>query len=320
MSVQPLGEDSGSQQSVERSVLEELAFGALKERRRARRWGIFFKALFATYLIGVTIVLAVDHISPPAGPHTALVNLEGVIGRNADVDAAFVAKGLTDAFEAEDSKAVILRIDSPGGSPVQSSLINREIHRLREQYPDKPLYVVIGDVCASGGYYVAVAAEKIFANKASIVGSIGVVLSSFGLVDAIHKYGIERRLFTAGEHKALLDPFSPIAPGERRHLQDLLDRVHRQFIETVKADRGDKLSPNPDVFSGLFWTGEEALRLGLVDEFGGVGYVAREVVGAKTVIDYTPRENLFGQVTKQLGVSIGEALRSGLNPGRFWIH
>lgn len=303
---------SSDQESTDRSILEDLARENLKERRRARRWGIFFKTFFALYLVFVTVAISMDVVPRPAGEHTALVDLEGTIARNSDVDADVIARGLRNAFEAKDSKAVILRINSPGGSPVQAGLINTEMHRLREKYPDKPLYVVITDMCASGGYYAAVAADRIYADQASIVGSIGVLMNSFGLVDAIEKLGVERRLFTAGEHKAFLDPFTPVKPAERRHVDELLDQVHQQFIDTVRAGRGDRLSPDPEIFSGLFWTGQEALRLGLVDDFGSAGSVARDVVGAENIVDYTPQEDLLGRVTKQLGVSIANTLKSRL--------
>jgi len=303
---------SSDQASTERSILEDLARENLKERRRIRRWGIFFKLFFAVYLIVVTVMLSMDNIQAPAGKHTALVELDGTIARGADVDADVIATGLRKAFEAEASRAVILRINSPGGSPVQAGLINQEMHRLRDKYPEKPLYVVIGDMCASGGYYAAVAGDRIYADQASIVGSIGVLMSSFGLTEAMKELGVERRLYTAGEHKAFLDPFSPVKPAERRHVQEMLDQVHQQFIDTVRADRGDKLAPDPKIFSGLFWSGQEALRLGLVDEFGSAGTVAREVVGAERIVDYTPKEDLLGRVTKQLGVTIANTLKSSL--------
>ena len=303
---------TNDQATTERSILEDLARETLRERRRARRWGILFKSLFGLYLIALTIMVVMDGISRPAGEHTALVDLEGTIARDSDVDADQIAQGLREAFEAEDSKAVILRINSPGGSPVQAGLINTEIHRLREMYPDKPLYAVITDMCASGGYYAAVAADKIYADKASIVGSIGVLLNSFGVVKAMEKLGVERRLITAGEHKALLDPFSPLKRFDRQHMEQLLDQVHQQFIDTVKADRGEILRDDPEIFSGLFWTGEEALERGLIDEFGSVGSVARDVVGAEKIVDYTPQEDLFGRFTKQLGVSIANTLKSSV--------
>lgn len=308
------------QESTERSILEDLARENLKERRRIRRWGIFFKLFVVVYLIVVTVMISVDRIPAAAGEHTALVELEGTIARSSDVDADMIARGLRDAFEAEDSKAVILRINSPGGSPVQAGLINTEMHRLRDEYPDKPLYVVIGDMCASGGYYAAVAADKIYADQASIVGSIGVLLNSFGLVEAMKELGVERRLYTAGEHKAFLDPFSPVKPSEREHIDKLLAQIHQQFISTVRADRGEKLSPDPKIFSGLFWTGQEALRLGLVDELGSAGAVARDVVGAEKIVDYTPKQDFLGRITKQLGVSIANTLMSSAIWDRMRLH
>lgn len=305
---------SPEQPSPDRQILEDLARDNLKERRRGRRWGIFFKLFFAAYLIVVTSFLVLDSVPSTVGEHTALVDLEGTIAREADVDADRIVQGLRDAFEAQGSQAVILRINSPGGSPVQSRLINVEMHRLRDQYPDKPLYVVITDMGASGGYYVAVAGERIYADPASIVGSIGVLMNGFGLQDAMQKLGVERRLYTAGEHKAFLDPFSPVKPDERRHIDQLLDQVHQQFIDTVRADRGERLSPDPEIFSGLFWTGQEALRLGLVDEFGSAGSVAREVVGAPKIVNYTPRDDLLGRITRELGVAIAETLGARLGP------
>lgn len=310
-------QNTSDQANTERNILEDLARENLRERKRARRWGIFFKSVFAIYLIAVTIMLSMDGISKPAGEHTALVNMEGTIARDSDVDADRIAEGLRNAFKAEDAKAVILRINSPGGSAVQASQINAEMHRLRDEYPDKPLYAVIGDISASGGYYAAVAADKVYADRASIVGSIGVLLNSFGLVEALEKIGVERRLITAGEHKGFLDPFTPMSEFDRQHAEELLDQVHQQFIDTVKADRGEKLSGDPKIFSGLFWSGQEALRLGLVDEFGSAGSVARDVVGADKIIDYTPKEDLFARFTKQLGVSIANTLRTGLVLDRF---
>lgn len=304
--------NDGNQDNTERSILEDLARENLRERKRGRRWGIFFKTIFILYLITVTVILSMEGISKPAGEHTALVSLEGTIARGADVDADMVTEGLRNAFKAEDAKAVILRINSPGGSAVQASRINAEMHRLREKYPDKPLYAVLGDICASGGYYAAVGAERIYADPASIVGSIGVLLNSFGLVEALDKIGVERRLLTAGEHKGFLDPFSPMSEFDREHAREMLDQVHQQFIDTVKADRGEKLSGDPKIFSGLFWSGQEALRLGLVDEFGTAGQVARDVVGAEDIIDYTPKEDLFGRFTRELGVAIAKTLKTSL--------
>ena len=295
--------------SMERTLLQNLLKDDLKERKRARRWSIFFKSLFTIYVIGLTAVFWLDGASKPVGEHTALVNMEGTIASGLDIDADLMAKGLRDAFQAEDSKAVIIRINSPGGSPVQAGQINDEIVRLKNQYPEKPVYAVITDICASGGYYIAVAADRIFADKASIVGSIGVLINGFGAVEAMEKLGIERRLITAGENKAMFDPFSPVKPEEQLHLQNLIDEVHQQFIGVVKAGRGDRLSDDDSIFSGLFWNGEEAMRLGLIDELGSAGYVARDVVGAEDIVDYTPEPDFLSEFTEQLGAAMVKSLR-----------
>lgn len=289
----------------EREILARLAFAGLQEQRRARRWGIFFKTLGFLYLFALLALLVVD--TGPAqrvGRHTALVDLSGIIAEGADASADQIVSGLRAAFEDEHTAGVILRINSPGGSPVQAGYINSEIRRLREAHPQTPLYAVVVDVCASGGYYVAAAADRIYADKASIVGSIGVRMDGFGFVEAIERLGIERRLMTAGRHKALLDPFLPEDPVARDHLQAMLDQIHRQFIEAVKAGRGDRLIDDERIFSGLVWTGEEALRLGLVDGLGSAGYVAREVIGAEKIVDYTPKKSFLDR----LGANVGAAM------------
>ena len=243
------------------------------------------------------------------GDHTALVEIDGVIAAGGDVNADDVAAGLRAAFEADGVKGVILRINSPGGSAVQADSINAEIKRLREKNPDIPLYAVISDICASGGYYVAAAAEKIYANKSSIVGSIGVLFDGFGFVDAMEKLGIERRLMTAGEHKGILDPFSPLDEVSAEHTDEILSDVHRQFIDVVKQGRSGRLSDDPDLFSGLFWTGMKARELGLIDEFGSAGFVARDVFDAEKIIDYTFQESLLDRLAKQMGMGIVQSLR-----------
>ncbi len=293
----------------EYAVLERLAFESLKEQRRSRRWGIFFKSLFAIYLFALLFAFKSDGVTPSVGAHTALVDLDGIIAAQSDANADRVVGGLRAAFEAEDAKGVILRINSPGGSPVQSSYIHQEINRLRSSHPDKPLYAVVIDVCASGGYYVAAAADKIYANESSIVGSIGVLMNGFGFVETLEKLGIERRLMTAGEHKGMLDPFSPLDSQAERHAQDLLDRVHAEFITAVKSGRGDRLAQNEEIFSGLIWTGREAKQLGLIDDFGSAGFVAREIVGEKKIVDYTPREDFFQKFADRIGVAIAKTLR-----------
>lgn len=294
--------------SVERGILEKLAFESLREQRRARRWGIFFKLLVATYLLAVLVLVLVERTPTGVGRHTALVDIQGVIAADGDVTADIVAASLRAAFDSEDAAGVILRINSPGGSPVQAGYINDEIQRLRGQHPDTPVYAVVSDVCASGGYYIAVAADKIFANKASIVGSIGVLMDGFGFVGTMEKLGVERRLITAGEHKSMLDPFSPEDPVATRHAQDLIDKVHQQFIEIVRQGRGDRLVEREEIFSGLFWTGEEAVELGLVDELGSTGYVARDVIGAEEIVDYTIQESWIERFAGEIGATIVDML------------
>jgi len=299
----------------ERQALEDLARETLAERRRARRWGIFFKLLTFGYLTLLLLSLLAGMAGDRAGisgPHTGLVDLKGVIADDEQAGADRVIKGLRDAFEAHNTKGVILRINSPGGSPVQSSYINREIRRLRSEHPDIPLYAVVEDMCASGGYYVAAAADRIYVNESSVVGSIGVLSSGFGFVDAMHKLGIERRLNTAGEHKGFMDPFSPQTPGEQVHLQRLLDQIHQQFIQVVREGRGDRLADDPQLFSGLFWTGEESIRLGLADAVGSTGQVAREVIGAKDIVDYTPRDDVLERLAGKVGVGAAKVLSTAL--------
>lgn len=301
-----LSKSDSSVDSWERDVIVSLASAGLKEQRRARRWGIFFKILTFLY-ITIFLISLVDWDASGLsvdGQHTALVEMVGIIADGEDASADNVVSGLRAAFKNNNSSAVILRINSPGGSPVQANYINREIKRLRELHPEKPLYAVVTDICASGGVFAAVAADKIYADKASLVGSIGVRMDGFGFVEAIDKLGIERRLMTAGKHKALLDPFSPEDEFEKQHVQNLLNAIHQQFIAAVKEGRGDKLAKDETMFSGLFWTGEQALELGLVDGFGSASYVAREVVGVEEIRDYTFREDIFERFAKRLGSAI----------------
>jgi protease-4 len=263
-------EQPAQNEGWERDLVNRLAFAALKEQRRARRWGIFFKFLLFVYLLGILFLYTPSiELQPGAGDdHTALVELKGVIAPDKEGSADNVVSGLRSAFESDHAKGVILRINSPGGSPVQAGYINDEIRRLRKEHPDTPLYAVVADVCASGGYYAAVAADKIFADKASIVGSIGVRMDGFGFVEAMDKLGVERRLLTAGEHKGFLDPFQPVKEGDVEHVQALLNDIHTQFIQVVRTGRGDKLKDDPNLFSGFVWTGEQAVDLGLIDELG----------------------------------------------------
>ena len=305
----------------ERELLETLATDALKEKRRARRWGIFFKLLTFLYLGALLFLLVPDEDlgldKVPGKEHVALVELEGVIAPTGKASADLVNKGLRKAFKDKHTKAVVLRINSPGGTPVQASLINREIQRLRKKHKGIPLYVVVGDMCASGGYYVAAAADRIFVNESSIVGSIGVLMDGFGFTGAMDKIGVERRLLTAGEHKGILDPFSPLSEEDRAFADRVLKEIHGNFIEAVKAGRGDRLVNDPQLFSGLFWTGRRAIELGLADQVGDLGYVAREVVGIDKVVDFTAEEDPFERFAERLGMAGAEMLArlAGWIPG-----
>jgi len=307
-----LEKEAGSKGDWHRELVEKLASDALIERRRARRWGIFFKFLTFAYLVTLLVALLPDSWSENAmgtKDHTALVEIEGVIAGDKKASADNVVTGLRDAFEDKHTKAVILRINSPGGSPVQSSDIYNEILRLREKYPDIPLYAVVSDVCASGGYYVASAADKIYVNESSVIGSIGVLMNGFGFVDAMQELGVERRLMTAGEHKGILDPFSPLTEFDKEHAAKLLSGLHETFIEAVKAGRGDRLKgDDARLFSGLFWSGKEGIELGLADALGSAGYVAREVVGVEELVDFTAKDDPFERLAKRFGAAAGEAL------------
>ena len=305
--------ESGKNQDkdFENSLINSIAMAAIIEQRRARRWGIFFKFLLAGYvLLFLLLYIPVEMEGGPIGTgrHTALIDIEGVISSDTDANADFIVKGLRAAFEDEDTAGIILRINSPGGSPVQAGYVNDEITRLRGLHPEIPLYAVITDICASGGYYIASAADQIYANESSVVGSIGVIMSGFGFVDAINKLGIERRLMHAGESKGFLDPFTPLKPDEVEHVDQLLEQVYEQFIKVVKAGRGDRLQDDEKIFSGLIWTGKQSLDLGLVDGLGSAGYVAREVIGVEDIIDYTHRGNYFHRFAKQIGASIASTI------------
>ena len=294
----------------ERDLLDRLAFAALTEQRRARRWKIFFRFFFAAYLLLILVLAQSDNWGGKslAKRHTALVDLDGEISASSQASADNVISGLRAAFESSYTVGVVLRANSPGGSPVQSGYINDEIKRLRAKYPKVPLYAVIGDVCASGCYYAVAATDKIYADKASIVGSIGVLMNGFGFVDTMKKLGIERRLMTSGEHKGFLDPFGPVKPGEAKHAQELLDQIHRQFIDTVRQGRGKSLKETKDMYSGLFWTGDDAVKLGLVDDLGSTSYVAREVIGAEEIVDYTFRENVFDRFARRIGTTMAQTM------------
>ncbi|MCC7412805.1 MAG: S49 family peptidase [Gammaproteobacteria bacterium] len=296
--------------NAEAIFMREFARAALDEQRRTRRWGIFFKSLFFLYLVALLIASAPsDWLRISVGQkRTALIEITGLIADDAQASADNVVTGLRAAFEDDRTKGVIVRINSPGGSPVQAGYINDEIFRLREEHPDIPVYAVITDICASGGYYVAAAANEIYADKASIVGSIGVRMDGFGFVEAIDKLGIERRLLTAGEHKGFLDPFEPLKPDEVEHVRGVLEEIHRQFINTVLRGRRDRLLDDEKLFSGFVWTGEQGLRLGLVDALGSASFVAREIIGAEDIVDYTVREDYLARIGRSLGAALAQAL------------
>jgi protease IV len=295
----------------ERGVLEKLVRSVLDEQRRARRWGIFFKSLTFLYLLILLFValgLVGGRERALQGRHTALVELNGVIAADSEASAERINAGLQDAFKDKNTAGVIVRVNSPGGSPVQAAQINNEIRRLRELYPKTPLYVVVEDICASGGYYVAVAAERIYVDQASLVGSIGVLMDGFGFTETMNKLGVERRLLTAGENKGFLDPFSPLNPRHKEFAVQMLGEIHRQFIDVVKKGRGSRLKDAPELFSGLIWTGERSIELGLADAMGSVDTVARDVIKAEDIVDFTPRQNLAERFARRFGAATAEAL------------
>ena len=295
----------------ERKVLEKVALAAIAEQRAARRWGVFFKMLVLAYLIAVLLIgmgWIKRGVDKSTGKHTALVELRGVIAADTQASADNVTAGLQAAFKDSNTQGVILRINSPGGSPVQAGYINDEIKRLRGLHPAIPLYVVVEDICASGGYYIAAAADKIFVDKASIVGSIGVVMDGFGFTGTMDKLGVERRAITAGENKKFLDPFSPVNPAHKAFAEKMLGDIHQQFIAVVREGRGKRLQENPEIFSGLVWVGPKSIELGLADALGSVDSVARDVIKADDVVDFTTRENLAERVARRFGAAMAEAL------------
>jgi protease-4 len=313
----PSAESSSERGEVwERDLVNRLAFAAINEQRRSRRWSVFFRFLLAIYLGALLIPLLIDasgDLSLSNEGHTAVVRLDGVIADKKDASADAVITALRSAFEDKNTKGVVLRINSPGGSPVQSGYINEEMTRLRAKYPDIPLYAVITDLCASGGYYVAVAADKIYADRNSLVGSIGVRMDGFGLVDAMHKLGVERRLITAGDHKGFLDPFQPEKPEEVAHVRTLLKDIHAQFIKVVKDGRGDRLKDSPDLFSGYIWTGQQAREMGMIDEFGSTSTVARDVIGAEETVDFTAKPKYLDRILTRFGSSVRDSLFSAFS-------
>lgn len=293
----------------ERDVLEKLAFSTIREQRAKRRWGIFFKLLTLSLIFyGIWQIFDLGGADiRKQGRHTALVEINGTIEAGGSGAADVVVPALDNAFSADSSVGVILRINSPGGSPVQAGMINDEIVRMRKMYPGKHLYVVVDEVCASGGYYIAAAADKIFVNKASIVGSIGVLMDGFGVSGLMEKLGVERRLLTAGSNKGFMDPFSPRSEKDSIYAQSMLDEIHAQFIDAVRTGRGARLKESPEIFSGLFWSGSKAIELGLADGLGTVDTVARDIIKAENIVDYTEHEGLPDRVLKKFGAAIGAA-------------
>lgn len=311
--------DQTSEQDFDKHLANQVANEFLKEQRRNRRWGIFFKCLFAVYLLGFFAIYLSESLDIPGGglsgdTHTALIEVEGAIGAGERASADNIVSGLRAAYKDDNTAGIILRINSPGGSPVQSGYINDEIVRLKGKHPDIPVYAVISDICASGGYYIASAADEIYADKASLVGSIGVIMAGFGFVETIEKLGVERRVRHAGENKAFMDPFAPLKENDIAHVDTMLDEIYEQFKAVVRKGRGERLDSNDDtVFSGLLWTGERAMELGLVDELGSSSYVAREIIGAEDIVNYSYKPNYLDRFADRLGTAISNKLLSYIN-------
>jgi len=288
------------------AMLERLANQLLSQQRSERRWRIFFRLAWLGLALAVAWALLSDRFGQPvpSTPHTALIEVRGEIAEDTEANAEALVSALRSAFEDEGAQAVVLRINSPGGSPVQSGIVNDEIRRLKTLH-GKKVYAVVEEVCASGAYYIAVAADEIYVDKASIVGSIGVLMDGFGFTGLMTKLGVERRLLTAGENKGMLDPFSPQSDKHSAFAKAMIDQIHQQFIQVVRQGRGERLKETPETFSGLFWNGDEAVALGLADHLGGLDYVAREVIKAEEIIDYTPHENLAERLAKRFGAGVG---------------
>ena len=311
----------------QRDAIEKLATSALSEQKTARRWSIFFKGLMFTYLF-ILLFIALGWFGESKKSltaHTALIEITGVIEAGGEVNADSFMSSLHDAYDDKNTKGIVLRINSPGGSPVQAGIINDEIKRQKKLHPAIPVYAVVEDICASGGYYIAVAADKIYVDKASIVGSIGVLMDGYGFTEVMKKVGVERRLLTAGKNKAMLDPFSPVKPEQQALAQNMLDEIHEQFKAVVRQGRGNRLKETPDTFSGLFWTGEQSIKLGLSDAIGSADYVAREVIKQENIVDFTYKDDFASRIAKRIGASasasFGEALAKQLvSAGEVKLH
>jgi protease-4 len=311
----------------QRDTIERLATSALTEQKTARRWSTFFKALMFAYLFIVLFFMLgwLGDSKKSLGAHTALIEVTGVIEAGGEVNADSFLNSLHDAYEDKNTKGIILRINSPGGSPVQAGIINDEIKRQKKLHPAIPVYAVVEDICASGGYYIAAAADKIYVDKASIVGSIGVLMDGYGFTEVMKKVGVERRLMTAGENKAMLDPFSPLNPKHQALAQNMLDEIHEQFKTVVRQGRGSRLKETPETFSGLFWSGEQSIKIGLADAIGSADYVAREVIKQKEIVDFTYQDDFASRIAKRIGAgasaSFGETLAKQLiSAGEVKLH
>jgi protease IV len=315
-------QDTQHETKWQRDVLEKLAFSALNEQKTARRWSTLFKSLaFAYVLVLILMGLGIMNNGKKSfEAHTALIDIAGVIEAGGQVSADTVLSSLRDAYDSNATKGIILRINSPGGSPVQAGIINDEIKRLRKLHPNIPVYAVVEDICASGGYYIAAAADKIYVDKASIIGSIGVLMDGYGFTEVMKKVGVERRLMTAGENKAMLDPFSPLNPKHQALAQAMLNEVHDQFKTVVRQGRGSRLKETPEVFSGLFWSGEQSIKLGLADALGSADYVAREVIKQEAIVDFTYQDDFASRIAKRIGAGVstvfGEMLAKQLVSAR----
>ena len=313
----PSGASASPEQASDRQLLEKLVFSNLQEARAARRWNVGMRLAWLVFAVAVFWLLRNDNApaTNPTSAHTATVEIKGEIASGADASAENIVLAMRSALEDSGSQALVLVINSPGGSPVQAGIINDEIHRLKAIYK-KPIYAVVEESCASAAYYIAAATDKIYVDKASIVGSIGVLMDGFGFTGLMDKMGVERRLMTAGENKGFLDPFSPQTEAQRKHAQSMLNQIHAQFIDAVKKGRGDRLKETPEMFSGLFWSGQQAVEMGLADDMGSLDMVARDVVKAEDITDYTRRENVAERLAKRFGAAMGagvwQAMRSSV--------
>lgn len=304
--------------SAESSLVRELVMELVVEKRRSRRWSIFFKSLTFLYIFALLVMVLQDtgewtQLKAASADHVALLDIDGIIAAGAEANADDIVTGLRAAYESRHTRGVILRLNTPGGSPVQAGYVYNEVRRLKELHPDIPVYAVAVDLCASAGYYIAAAADEIYADPASLVGSIGVLMDGFGFVDTLKLLGMERRLMTAGESKGIMDPFSPIREQDKVHLQSLLNELHQQFIRAVKAGRGKRLAEQPSqpLFTGLFWTGAQAQEMGLVDGLGSSSYVARELIGVEEIVDYSVKSDWMKRLSDRLGSSLLQGLQHG---------